>query len=299
MSLVWISDDGSDWRLVEDLETFGPSGLTAIAADETATMLAVGYAVQPPPGDGPDLYLKVGRAWRSTNGVDWVAVDAPDGIYADVVHTSSGWYVGGASSGSPVIWHSSDLGGWATTQLGGTGSIEHLAVGADGTIVAVGCIEPSRGAPCESVAWAAHAGTGTWQQAAGTMRSVTAVVGWRDGFAAIGSNAEGTGATSWISSDGLRWEAGPAVDGAQGWALLPLRDILLLGGEAFDEAGNAQAGLWASPDGLTWQSAAVMAQLPSQVGGRLSVLFDSGDALVGLGTGFVDGRGAGLLFLAP
>lgn len=287
---VWTSTDGLDWELVPDLDTFGRAGLRAVAVDpQTGLMVATGYNVQPPTDDGSIGWSEEGTVWRSQNGIDWVGVQGVAGVFHDIVRAPWGWVIGGIVDGAPAVHISDDLDVWTTISLGGEGRLDHLAVGTNGRIVAVGCRGDGVAAPCNPVAWSSVDGE-AWDESGIDALGISAVTSWLDGFVAIGMNETGA-AMSWISTDGITWEADPGVDPpvTSMVAVVQVDGRLIAGGSAPNDDGVAGPRLWVSDDGLSWEPLAEPDVLPGQFSGYILALTALPDRVVALGEAWVSG----------
>jgi hypothetical protein len=292
-AVIWTSTDGVEWTLVPDLASFGKAGLRAIDADANGTLVAVGYEVVPaPPDDQLDLFLMEARAWRSTNGIDWTAIDGPKGAALhDVVATSDGWTIAGEVDGHPAIFSSPDLATWTAPAFDGFGPMQHLAASADGTVVATACIAETMDGACSTAAFVA-ADAVSWQQsAAADMGPVNDVIAWNDGFLAVGANEDGTGVQTWSSVDGIAWEAGPEALTASGGNIRTLADTGddLIGGGAYltGDPATFQPSVWRFDDGADWRPMAILERSDGQAGGEVMAFVVTEDRIVGLGQAYV------------
>ncbi len=173
--------------------------------------------------------------------------------YVSVGYVSPGWH--------PVAWTSPDGESWSVHRLGETGYtfVLAVAIGADGTIVAVGRSGP------RPVAWTSRDGA-SWTEhpvpvlgTAGTAERMSAVVAAPGGFLAGGSIGPETGsrhARFWRSADGSAWN--PVPDDAAGFADAEVRSIVRtatsyvavgLRGTAGHPTGSVA---WTSADGERW-----------------------------------------------
>lgn len=298
MSVVWTSTDGKQWDLVPDLETFGRSGLRGIAGDGAGAMLAIGYEVQPAPAGEGDLVQRIGRAWRSTDGIDWMAVDAPDGEFHDVAYADGTWTIAGTTEGQPAVWTSSDpaTGAWSTEALPGPGVARAVAIASDGVRVVAGC----RGADaCDPAVWVA--GRDAWQLVTGWTGLVHDVVADGDRFLAVGLDADGAGARSWTSTDGVTWQAGEVLPDANAWQVVVAGDTVVMAGEALDPAsGLTQAAVWASDaNARRWSPLAILEREADQTDGRVSALLALDGGMVAMGSGFIVDGGQALVWTGP
>lgn len=185
-------------------------------------------------------------------------------IMADVVATTSGGLaaVGYVYPGwHPVAWTSRDAIDWSVHELG---TVDFtfpvgLAVGAGGTIVAVGRTGAS------PTAWTSPDGA-TWQQHGVTIlgdgrvaERMTTVVATPDGYiggGSVGPELFDRHARFWRSPDGVTWQ--PVPDEPTGFADAEVRSIVRFGAGylAIGTLGTGQrvtgSVAWTSPDGVHW-----------------------------------------------
>ena len=169
----------------------------------------------------------------------------------------------------PIAWTSSDGEAWALHAFGDTENTfpVALAVGGDGTIVAVGRtgMRPVAWTSTDGAAWTERS-VATLGDAGGAAaggdsaeRMIT-VVATPDGFLAGGSVGPDSGdrrARFWRSSDGQTWT--PVPDEAGAFADAEVRSIVRFGSGyvavGFLGTGETTTGsvAWTSPDGVTWR----------------------------------------------
>ena len=163
----------------------------------------------------------------------------------------------------PASWTSSDGGNWAIHPIETTGFTFPVAVaiGADGTVVAVG---RSGGLP---VAWTTADGVG-WQRhpvatlgSGGVAERMTAVVATEHGYVAggsVGPEVYERHARFWTSVDGVQWQ--PVPDDPTAFANAEVRSITKFGSGfvAVGVVGTAQqhtaAVAWTSADAVDLDS---------------------------------------------
>jgi len=235
------------------------------------------------------------RAWRSTNGVDWFAVEGLDGAgLNDVVATPDGWTVAGEVDGRPAIFSSPDLAAWAVRTFDGFGPMQHLAPSADGTVVATACIAETQDGGCSTAAYVA-ADAGSWQQATGDMGFVNDVIAWNDGFLAVGTNEDSTGIQTGRSVDGMAWEAGRealTTSGGSIWTVASTGEELIGGGAYLTgDPPSHQPAAWRSDDGADWRPMGILERSDGQADGRVTALVVTDDSIVALGLAFVGKAG--------
>ena len=184
-------------------------------------------------------------------------------IMADVARFSGGYVsVGYVYPGwLPVAWTSPDGENWSLHTMGDTDYTfpVSLAVGADGTIVAVGRqgTLPIAWTSSDGVSWTVHRVPILGSD--GVAERMTTVIAVPDGFLAGGSVGPETlarHARFWHSTDGLAWTA--VADDATAFNDAEVLGIAALGqgfvavgptGEAFKTTGSVA---WTSPDGEHW-----------------------------------------------
>jgi hypothetical protein len=206
---------------------------------------------------------------------------APE-AYVSVGYVSPGWH--------PVAWTSPDAERWPIHRLGETDYtfMVALAVGADGTIVAVGRSGP------HPIAWTTRDGA-AWTEhvvpvlgITGVAERMTTVVAAPGGFLAGGSIGPETGSRHvrfWRSADGATWN--PVPDDAIGFADAEARSIVrtasgfvavgLLG-----TAGHPTGSVaWTSHDGERWTR---VDDADLRTGQTASLVVGPGGGLVAVGT---------------
>jgi len=235
------------------------------------------HVASPPPSQPPQLGIDWGRVpsverpanYEETVAPSYVAahpilriqgqammVDLavlPGGGYVAVGYVPPDWV--------PYSWTSRDGQSWTIHQIAATPFTfpVSVAVGADGTIVAVGR------SGNEPVSWTSHDGT-TWTEHKAPLLSgssvaerMTSVVATATGFVAGGSEGPellDRHARFWTSPDGATWQAVP--DDATVFANAEVRGITSFSGGlvAVGVVGGVQdptgAVAWTSSDGNTW-----------------------------------------------
>lgn len=191
-------------------------------------------------------------------------VGLPTGGFAAVGYVPNDWL--------PAAWTSADGLTWSLHAMGATDFTfpVALAVGADGSVVAVG--RSGR----KPVAWTSTDGV-TWQRhevpvlgTADVAERMTAVVAGAAGFVAggsVGPELFDRHARFWRSADGVGWQ--PVPDAPATFANAEVRAITRSGDGfvAVGVVGPAQepsgAVAWTSPDGLHW----TRVDDPAMVGG--------------------------------
>lgn len=296
-SVVWTSQDGIAWDLVPDLDTFGRSGLAAVANDGEGTLVALGHNVPPPAEAGaPDSLppARSGTVWQSVNGIDWVAVQGVEGNFRDVVWTGTDWVIVGELDGRATAFESADLATWSIVILGGQGSSANLlTVRDDGPMLAVGCVADVDAPRCRSGTWVSDDGS-AWEQRELEASRLSAAAAWSGGFVVAGAGVDDARGRTWVSVDGLEWVAGAALSemNAQITTIAAWDGGLIAGGGAAPMQMNLPA-LWQSVDGLSWEPLALPARLEGQVDGQVRALLPVGARLIALGEAFVNVSGVG------
>lgn len=226
---VWSSADGDGWdRLDIFPASRGTSEQMQAVARFQGTLIAVGSA-----GQGEDADAVV---WLS-QGDEWQQVDPPEmsGKHEqwafDVAASDSGIVVIGGERAwgevRPRVWFSTDGREWQTTDDGWDGPF-----------------------------------------ATADDQSITAVTPVGSGFVAVGwqrKDGQQHGA-AWHSPDGVAWELleTPAMAGERRQAVLSVAtagDVVVAGGYQADASGQGQPVVWRSPDGRSWDEAAVALDL--------------------------------------
>jgi hypothetical protein len=225
-------------------------------------------------------------------------VRRPGGDLVSVGYVYPGW--------RPAAWTSPDAQTWTLASMGTTEFTfpVSMAVGPDGTVVAVGRSgsAPMAWTSLDGRIWASHDVSVLGRD--GVAERMTTVIATPDGFLAGGSAGPELGdrhARFWRSPDGVDWR--PVPDDPTTFADAEVRAITRLGDGyvAVGTAGNVQdvtgSVAWRSPDGVAWtriddpalgQGRAVpLAEVP--FGGLVAVGSDVGEdeALAWLST---DGR---------
>jgi hypothetical protein len=286
-AVIWTSRDGRRWELLPGLDTFGKAGLRAVAANDDGVMLAAGYEVLPPdPSEPEHLFRMAARLWRSTNGIDWIGVSAPEGEIRDIAWSPIGWVAVGAAGDDAAVWISSDLATW-TTEVFNPGSFDTIAVDAAGVIVvAGGCLGDPTTAPGCGHRVATTSDGQTWAEAE-LDGSVAAIAGMLEGgFVAVGE-ADGR-AASWGSADGIRWDASSFPDSApDGFTAAAVGENGVITAEAASDA-TGWPRIWHSFDGRLWTLIAELEPIAGQSDTRvLTMVFRDAQYIV-LGNGFRD-----------
>lgn len=259
--VVWDSVDGRRWTR-RTVPTLG-SGSTW---ERIVTLLATDSGFIAGGSAGPELGDRRARFWRSVDGVTWQpSPDDPDFAGAEVVSIAAreGGFValgrlgtGQRGSGS-IAWVSDDGVHWQRTESAAlaAGLIAAVAVGPDGSLVAVGSDLDERAA----LVWRSADGT-AWEPAPSEdsrlyngdkirMTDVAPLPG--GGFVAVGNYVGlqyGT-ATSWTSVDGLSWRRAPAYPALEQGEMLAVAvgrsDLVAVG--SFGAPDNYIPTIWRGP----------------------------------------------------
>jgi hypothetical protein len=273
----WLARAVALWAI---LAAAGGCGSTAppSSAPSTSGPAATGLIAEPSPPPSPVL------------GLDWArapAVEAPKNFEVDpgaspytgthpilripgqamIVDVQAMPFAGFVAVGYvppewvPAAWTSPDGLTWSINPMGTTGYTfaVSVAVGADGTAVAVG---RSGKLP---VAWTSRDGV-TWQQHPvpmlgndGTAERMTSVIAAKGGYVAggsVGPELSDRHARFWTSPDGVQWQ--PVPDDRAAFADAEVRAITTSGAGfvAVGVVGTAQrpsgAVAWTSADGTSW-----------------------------------------------
>lgn len=296
---VWVAEDGTDWRVVEDAEAFGgqPDTTTQVRGVVATSrgFVAVGYIFGSDDADTP-------LAWTSPDGTAWQRTELPDvGTPAAVTEVAGGRLVAVGGYG-PSIWTSQDGGAtWESIvleQIGDDGTLEAVvAVGQ--RVVALGhssvAISEDGGATWEQVA---RADAGLPENPSETRQgAVQDLLALPDG-SLLAVLLTDSGVAAQTSSDGRTW--GPAValphspqsgnDLVE--AVVTLDDgTLVAAGLAFEGAGSPSVPVvWTSVDGGRSWALDDAAFLPGGEG-QVTALTATGDTLVAVGNGGAEAGG--------
>lgn len=196
-------------------------------------------------------------------------VALPGGGYVAVGYVPPDWV--------PFAWTSPDGDKWSIHPMGSTEFTfpVAMAVGADGTVVAVGRSgrEPVAWTTSDGVAWDRHAVAVLPEEAAPVR--MTSVTAGPDGFVAGGSagpELSDRDARFWQSADGVTWVPSPAdptvLGNAEVRSVTRFQDSFVAVGVVGDFQEPTGAVAWTSPDGSAWK----------RVGGPGDPAFDGGVA---------------------
>jgi len=285
---VWTSADGTHWDplLFGTSTTFWP-GLDILGvADLQTDLVALTETVQFCGEPCPLTYVLPVLSWTSPDGRRWTPhLLSPEWPVttrgrpplvafgpAGVLVASSGPVAHFATSSDGSHWHLLPVGGFparfALTDLRGTAT-GYVAVG--GWMTADGRSEAASLWSSDGRQWSEMPtilptipGAGS-----GVGSAVASLVVGRDGMVAVGRGI--TGATFWWRSpDGQRWAAlptfpplGPTACTGDGCGSRPNGTLVSDGQRMVALRSGADAGVWTSTDGLTWQRLAVTGDMPS------------------------------------
>lgn len=286
---IWLSEDGTGWRMVTDPNLGGPGSqfINSVAAAGTG-LIAVGNS-----DEGGDLDVVV---WTSNDGVEWERITSPDlGGPGDqviwpfgnpVMVTDELILVSGMDNDHAAIWASTDGRVWskvdASDVLGGRGEhvISGLVAAGSGSVLGVGSGD------LDAAVWTSVDRT-TWTR---TDRSVfevpgqqqmTGVIATENGFVAVGDSVsyeeiyflgrgakETSDAAIWWSTDSAHWER---VDRLEELGDQHIYNVGVLGstliavgvdspdprtGGLFDAGSGSSrdvdGAVWMSKDGRSW-----------------------------------------------
>jgi hypothetical protein len=280
---VWTSPEGIGWTAVpHDEAVFGGASsgsLEAVAAGPLG-LVAVGAQYQ---GEDYDAVV-----FTSPDGLTWSRVPDPEGVFGGpgwqgmhaVTAGGPGWVaVGYDDSGedwNAAVWTSPDGVTWTRVPhdeelFGGTNDQEMFGIAAAGPgLVAVGADDEA------PAAWVSADGL-SWQKVGpdrffndpsfdNTDKVLRAVAAGPQGLVAVGYLATYSEATDtddldaavWVSRDGLSWTLVSEDAATYGGPEEQRMTAVTAGGPGlvavgWDRAGGeANAAVWASPDGTTW-----------------------------------------------
>ena len=266
---VWTSPDGITWSRVSDDEAVlggeGEQLMFGVTAGGPG-LVAVGYD-----GPGGDEDAAV---WTSPDGITWSRVPhdetllggEDDQVMWSVTAGGPGLvavgYDGSAGDADAAVWTSPDGITWSRVShdeavMGGDGFVVMLSVTARGPgLVAVGSAQS--GGDEDAAVWTSPDGT-TWSRVphdesvfGGERRQkMWSVTEGGPGLVAVGSD-------QWTSPDGITWSRGSDNEAAFGGEGIPLMLSVTAGGPGLVavsvefSAGDFDAAVWTSPDGITW-----------------------------------------------
>ena len=184
-------------------------------------------------------------------------VGLPDGGFAAVGYEPPGWV--------PAAWTSADGANWSIHEMGTTGFTfpVALALGADGTLVAVGRSgqAPTAWTSVDGISWEQHSVPVPGDS--GVAERMTTVVAGKRGYVAggsVGPELFERHARFWTSADGIDWQ--PVPDDPAAFATAEVRAITTFG-DGFVAVGSdldrREAVAWTSADGRSWTRAPVEA----------------------------------------
>jgi hypothetical protein len=284
--LALASTDGGTWTRASEqpsFETPGGAGMSSLITWQGG-LVAIG------PGDRQSV------AWRSTDGLTWEKTY--ESHYPSDEEIAAGYAFEGAmyrgaqgptglvAVGLSVNGLTGDFGGAAWTSQDGASwtsvppdvqlsraPLYDVTVLGDGSYVAVGgYLGATSLLSPDGRSWTLHEQRDVLSD--GQLRAITVGSGGR--VIAVGDeSAQGFSATS---SDGALWQRGlcnGAMTDAVIHAVSPLGDGFVAGG-----AVGAQAAIWVSADGRSWER--VRAQLGA---GQVSAILSRPDAIIAVGTG--------------
>jgi hypothetical protein len=218
---VWVSDDGVEWRRVEDpdLESADRFGLIHQVVAGPAGLLAVGATL---PSSGEDSLI----LWSSPDGEEWDRVAEIGGVGGfPVVGLDDGWLaIGNGLREGPQVMRSSDGSEWNAVTHPAFASIETGygtyvmdAAVTDGGVVAVGNDLGCGGSTMSGAIWFSPDGE-TWERIAPERFCDAA---WH-AFESVGVSpsgavyALGSGGELWVATDPAEpdsWQPTSAGDG--------------------------------------------------------------------------------------
>jgi len=288
--LLWTSADGLAWRAAADVLT-GSTGVVDVASGPHAFVVVGSMKLR---ADASGYRRTVGTAWTSADGRAWSRVVLPSTSFVGDFQPTTVAFLGSrfvalgraSGRGSPegmLVWTSGDGTTWRRGHdiaIPTTGSINDLALGPGGRLVAVGSWSSS--APVMAVAfhsldglhWVRVPDGGTFANA--VMRGVACDA---EACVALGdtpSVAPSTGAT-WTSADGLAWARSGSTTGTSGIGMgrvaLTSRGAVALGWAVTPWGASTyvdRAASWVSP--RTTLPAAVPPPPVPKIGGHWETL---------------------------
>ncbi len=243
--VVWMSQDGRSWQLLDEIAAFDHATLDQILTDGTQLLVYGSRAEAGSRTPGAPV------TWSSRDGVTW---EQHTGVGLTArVRMDSGFLGFSQTVDATLFWRSSDGIAWSQSTGATPGRAQDLVGLPGGGALAVGSISGGKGADGpedDAAAWITLDGT-SWESVSDlpTNASMNSVVVVGQGLVAIGTIDQRSAV--WTSTDGRHWEE-PTVqieeqDSLSGVYSLP--DGIMLIGEA---NSAASAVMWISPDGVTW-----------------------------------------------
>ena len=212
---TWTSVDGTAWTRIPTPPAFTGADISGLASGPGG-LVAIGSRGFDHP-----------RLWASTDGTDWRAQHLPGDVFRrahfmGVASTPSGWVIVGSAGGTPPT-------GMAISDPNG-----------------------SRGA-----AWLST-DSRTWTSAHvaghGPQVEVRTLYPGAEGLVALGTRSGGQVGTVWTSSDGQRWDLGPAAP-AGSYPPMPIAaDGRRIISESYMDGDGVSFSV--SSDGVTWRTLA-------------------------------------------
>jgi hypothetical protein len=202
--------------------------------------------------------------WSSTNATKWKPVKwpAPDGSSCSGLVSWSGGLMAVGRDGSGRIWTSETGKTWAGSTIGGSTSLNDVAVTSDGLAIVGDVGSPPDSSPrlwlsADGVTWDEHpiAAAGSAQHVVVAPDGTFVVAGKLPGEPPDGTDLP----TVWTSGDGVTWEeAAPAGLTGDTWfipalRLTPVGYVLAL--STYTEDFSVEASAWTSQDGSGWEEA--------------------------------------------
>jgi hypothetical protein len=268
-AVVWTSTDGLTWqRIPDDEATFGGCWMNSVVAGGPG-LVAVGFCSGPVP--------ERATVWTSIDGLTWQRIPHDEATFgsdtrmASVVVGGPGLVAVGMADWSDArVWTSVDGLAWEQVPYDEAvfdGSVMTSVVAGGPGLVAIG---DTGGETPHALAWTSVDGL-AWERVpydeavfgGGTIKSVAA---GGPGLVAVGTvdaSADHPGpyqthAAVWTSVDGLTWQRVPHDEAVFGRAsgqgmnsVVAWGPSLIAVGAALQE--GADAAVWTSSDGLTWE----------------------------------------------
>ena len=275
---AWRSVDGVTWeRTLLDGEPGGDAQLSFVVPTSSG-LLAIGSAgprclVEGEGAQCPRLPTDVWTTWTSVDGTAWTRIPTPPAFTgADISGLASGpgglVAIGSRGFDHPRLWASTDGTDWRTQHLPGDvfrsahfmdvastpggWVIVGSAGGTPPTGMAISDPNGSRGA-----AWLST-DSRTWTSAHvaghGPQVEVRTLYPGAEGLVALGTRSGGQVGTVWTSSDGQRWDLGPAAP-AGSYPPMPIAaDGRRIISESYMDGDGVSFSV--SSDGVTWRTLA-------------------------------------------
>jgi len=254
-ALVWISMDGTEWRLAPESSAFDLGHMAAVAATET-DIVAVG-TLNLKSEVYPGAIDFTPAVWTSQDGQHWTVVrDVP--ALVDVVAGPMGFLAVAQTDDGPEIWASASGSDWdrvaGAPELGSGEELRLVATDVGYLLMGYAFAPVEQGVlwrSTDGASWSRvpsdEAFLGAHFEDGAAMGGRLVVVGWDDKAPDM----------AWTSLDGLRWEGAGAASGitsATFMKAIVANGTLLVTGIDDGSGGSGPPAMasWTSADGLTW-----------------------------------------------